>query len=515
MEVQNYIDDTGVQVADLAVGVTHLEKLDMEGVRRLESDLEARGMPLDHYCWDLYARVTEMYEQAGDDDPTGKSLKEKLRGEALREMEEGSSPLAQIAAYLAEKIVRRHLATMERISVIYDLLPRESDILAHRFWEKAFTQLKASGAVSRSESGKNAGCWVMDLSSSAEFAELTEGEKILVRSNGTVTYVGKDIAYQLWKFGLLGSDFAYRRFHTYPSGHVLWATSVGGDRDPPPFGRGETIYNVIDVRQSYLQRIVVESLRLLGHSGEAERSVHFSYEMVALSARCAVEMGIDVAPEDQSRAFLEMSGRKGVGVKADDLLDNLNRRAGQEVAARNASLDPQEQAEVARRIAVGALRYYMLRFTRNKIIAFDFADALSFEGETGPYVQYAVVRASGILGKVAASEEVPESGLAERASRADLAFLSSDPKAEEWELLSLLGRQRGTVEQAVQSLELSSLAKHAFVLAQKFNAFYHKYPVLQEQDPDRKWGRVLLTYLFRERMTRWLDLMGIPVPPRM
>jgi arginyl-tRNA synthetase len=330
-----------------------------------------------------------------------------------------------------------------------------------------------------------------------------------------VTYVGKDIAYQLWKFGLLGSDFHYRPFHTYPGGHVLWATSVRGEGDPPPFGRGETIYNVIDVRQSYLQRIVVESLRLLGHSGEADRSIHFSYEMVALSARCADEMGIDVAREDRSKAFLEMSGRKGVGVKADDLLDNLNRRAGQEVAARNASLEPREQAEVARRIAVGALRYYMLRFTRNKIIAFDFADALSFEGETGPYVQYAVVRASGILGKVAAAEKVPESGLAERASRANLTFLSSDPKAEEWELLSLLGRHRGTVEQAVQSLELSSLAKHAFVLAQKFNAFYHKYPVLQEQDPDRKWGRVLLTFLFRERMSRWLELMGIPVPPLM
>jgi len=330
-----------------------------------------------------------------------------------------------------------------------------------------------------------------------------------------VTYVGKDIAYQLWKFGLLGSDFHYLPFHAYPGGHVLWSTAAQGEGDHPPFGGGETIYNVIDVRQSYLQRIVVESLRLLGHPEEAARSIHFSYEMVALSPRCAAEMGIPVGAEEAGRPFLEMSGRKGVGVKADDLLDNLVRRAEEEVADRNPSLDPGRRREVARRIAVGALRYYMLRFTRNKIIAFDFADALSFDGETGPYVQYALVRSAGILAKVAAAEKVPEASLAGRAAGADLAFLSADPASEEWELLSLLGRHRGTLEQAVSSLELSGLAKYAFVLAQKFNAFYHKYPVLQEPDPDRKWGRVLLTHLFRERMTRVLDLMGIPVPPLM
>ncbi len=515
VEVQNYIDDTGVQVADLAVGITRLEKLDLDGVRRLEAELERAGRPLDHYCWDLYARVGEMYEEEAKRDPTGKGVKESLRGEALREMEEGTSTLAQIAAHLAEQIVRRHLATMDRIGVAYDLLPRESDILAHRFWEKAFQQLKASGAVSRSGSGKNAGCWVMDLSSSEEFADLTEGEKILVRSNGTVTYVGKDIAYPLWKFGLLGSVFHYRPFHVYPGGKVLWATAAVGEATPPPFGRGETIYNVIDVRQSYLQRIVVESLRLLGHAQEAARSIHFSYEMVALSPRCAAEMGIPAGEEERARPFLEMSGRKGVGVKADDLVDNLVRRAAEEVASRNPSLPEIERLEVARRIAVGALRYYMLRFTRNKIIAFDFADALSFDGETGPYVQYAVVRSAGILAKVIAAETIGEEDLLRRASAANLAFLSADPKAEEWELLSLLGRHRGTVEQAVGSLELSGLAKYAFVLAQKFNAFYHKYPVMQEPDPDRKWGRVLLTHLFRERMTRVLDLMGIPVPPLM
>ncbi|HMC82233.1 MAG TPA: arginine--tRNA ligase [Candidatus Polarisedimenticolia bacterium] len=508
VEVQNYIDDTGVQVADLAIGITHLERLDLEGVRRLAAELAAQGRPLDHYCWDLYARVTEMYE--------ADEASRDLRGKALLEMEEGTSSLARIASFLAEKIVRCHLATMQRISVRYDLLPWESDILAHRFWDRAFDLLKRSGSVTLASEGKNAGCWVMDLSGSVDFADLNEGEKILVRSNGTVTYVGKDIAYQLWKFGLLGSDFDYRPFHTYPDGGVLWTTDHGeGEKDHPAFGSGSTIYNVIDVRQSYLQRIVAEGLRLLGYPDQARRSIHFSYEMVALSPRCAAEMGLSLGEEDRSRPYLEISGRKGVGIKADDLVNTLIRKAEEEVAGRNPELAPKERTAVAQLIAIGSLRYYMVRFTRNKVIAFDFADALSFDGETGPYVQYAAVRAGGILEKVSAAEKIRQSELPRWAASGDLSYLAREPGGEEWELASLLGRLRGTVEQAVSTLELSGLAKYAFVLAQKFNAFYHKYPVLRESDPHLKRGRALLTHLFRERMTRTLDLMGIPVPPFM
>ncbi len=516
VEVQNYIDDTGVQVADLIIGITRLEKLDLDGVRRLESELERTGVPLDHYCWDLYSRVTEMYERSNEPAAPGeKSLKERLRGEMLHDMEEGSSPLAEIAAYLADKIVRCHLATMQRIDVRYDLLPRESDILSHRFWEKAFERLKSTGKVTLSREGKSSGCWVMDLSGSEDLAHLAEGEKILVRSNGTVTYVGKDIAYQLWKFGLLGADFDYRPYLTYPNGKVLWSTSREGEAPHPSFGNGETIYNVIDVRQSYLQQIVVESLRLLGAEAQARRSIHFAYEMVALSPRCANEMGIAVGDEDRLRPFLEMSGRKGIGVKADDLLDNLIRRAEEEVRMRNADLPGRTLSEVSRAIAVGALRYYMLRFTRNKVIAFDFADALSFDGETGPYVQYAVVRSAGILGKVAAALGMSGEELPRWAADAELEFLEADAQSEEWDLLSLLGRHRTMAEQAVAGLEFSSLAKYAFVLAQKFNGFYHRNPVLQESDPQRRRGRVLVTYLFRRQMTELLDRMGIPVPSLM
>ena len=516
VEVQNYIDDTGVQVADLIIGITRLEKLDLDGVKRLEAELRQAGTPLDHYCWDLYARVTEMYEETREAAGSGeKSLKERLRGEMLHAMEEGTSPLAEIAAYLADRIVRCHLATMQRIAVRYDLLPKESDILAHKFWEKAFERLKATDKVHLAREGKSAGCWVMDLSEREEFANLTEGEKILVRSNGTVTYVGKDIAYQLWKFGLLDADFHYRPYLVYPEGEQLWTTTTAGEAAHPSFGSGETIYNVIDVRQSYLQRIVVESLRLLGATTQADHSIHFSYEMVALTPHCAQEMGLEVGEAERARAFLEMSGRKGIGVKADDLLDNLTRRAGQEVAARNENLPEQTRARVAEAIAVGALRYYMLRFTRNKVIAFDFSDALSFDGETGPYVQYAVVRSAGILGKVAAALSMPPENLPDWAGTGDLSFLDGDPRSEEWELLALLGRHRMVVEQAVSSLEFSTLAKYAFTLAQRFNAFYHRHPVLQEPDPDRQRGRVLLTYLFRRQMTSLLERMGIPVPPLM
>ena len=518
VEVQNYIDDTGVQVADLVIGITRLEKLDLQGVLELEQELERQGKPLDYYCWDLYARVTQMYDEEPEPAPGTKSLKETLRGETLHAMEEGTSPVARLAAHLAERIVRRHLATMERIGVRYDLLPRESDILAHRFWEAAFERLKSSGHVTFATTGKNAGCWVMDLSGNADFANLNEGEKILVRSNGTVTYVGKDIAYQLWKFGLLGSDFHYREYLIYPSGDVLWATTGptgAGVAQPPSFGGGETIYNVIDVRQAYLQKIVVESLRLLGHEEQARQSIHFSYEMVALSPRCAADLGMADDSPAAGKSFLEMSGRKGIGVKADDLIDHLIRRAAEEVAVRNPDLPEPERQRIAAAIGVGALRYYMLRFTRNKIIAFDFTDALSFDGETGPYVQYAAVRAAGILGKVAASLRIEPDDLLGWASEGSFGFLEENPKGEEWELLSLLGRQRSIVEQAVSGLEFSLLAKHAFVLAQKFNGFYHRHPVLQEPDPDRRKGRVLLTILFRRHLTSLLALMGIPVPPLM
>jgi arginyl-tRNA synthetase len=500
VEVQNYIDDTGVQVADVLIGFRDLLGWGLD---------QARGIaePLDRFCWDLYARVTEMYEK----EPSRRSLQPAMLGE----LEEGRSDAALLARWLTRRIVACHLDTMRRIGVTYDFLPWESHILAGRFWEAAFALLRDRGAVVRVESGERAGCWVMALEGE-RFADLKESEKIIVRSNGTVTYVGKDIAYQLWKFGLLPVDFRYEVFREEPGGHRVWSSTDGPGVEPhPPFGRAERVYNVIDVRQSYLQAIVAEGLRSLGHGGQADRSVHFAYEMVALTPRAASQLGVALAEEDRGRAYIGMSGRRGLGVKADDLLDAVEERALREVRSRHDDLAPEEARRLAREIAVGAVRYFMIKYTRNKVLAFDFDEALSFEGETGPYLQYAVVRAAGIFEKLqVAGGPSPEE--AERLAASAAFDLPECRDAEEhWALALQIARFRENVRQAVASLELSLMAKYAFALAQRFNTFYHRYPVVKEPDPRWRRARIVLTWLFMAQMRKALFLMGIPVPDRM
>ncbi|MBZ5516361.1 MAG: arginine--tRNA ligase, partial [Acidobacteriia bacterium] len=393
VEVQNYIDNTGVQVADVVVGFVRLETRSPAEIERLIEDQNTR---FDYYCWGLYARVFQHYDEN----------KEALawRSEALKLIEEGHGDLAAVAERISAAIVRHHLETMLRINVRYDLLVRESEILRLDFWKYAFELMKKTGAIRFEESGKNIGCWVMSL---AEVAgdETTDEEsgsedvKIIVRSNGTVTYVGKDIAYHLWKFGLLGRDFGYRLFWRYPDGQPVWQSALDSAPQAPAFGRGDRAYAVIDTRQSYLQNIVAAAFRALGFEAQAENLHHFAYEVVGLSPRCAEEMGLALSDEDRERSYVEVSGRKGQGIKADDLIDTLIARASEEVRAREMCEDPGERAVAAGRIAVGALRYFLLKYSRRMIIAFDFKDALAFEGETGPYLQYTVVRARNIFRK--------------------------------------------------------------------------------------------------------------------
>jgi arginyl-tRNA synthetase len=512
VEVQNYIDDTGVQVADLVVGFLHLRNEDLSGVldRYAEPALRARGERFDYIAWDLYADVTRFYEE----DPSRRAL----RAEVIQAMEEGGNPTADLAAHVARRMVQHHLSTMQRIDVRYDLLPHESDILRLRFWDKAFELLKRSGAISVADEGKNAGCWVMNLPHVEEGAG--EDQKVIVRSNGTVTYVGKDIAYQMWKFGLLGRDFEYRPFDWRPAAtaYDLWSTcSDGGVDDHPAFGGADRVYNVIDTRQSYLQRVVTLGLRSLGHDDQAEQSIHYAYDMVALTPAALAELFPDypLTDEDRDKAYLEMAGRRGLGVRADDLLDRLELRALEEVRKRNPDMDEAGSRTTARQIAVGALRYYMLRFSRNRVVAFDLAAALAFEGETGPYLQYSVVRARNILAKVAerhGEDEVHRLGLSERI---DLGALSDEALTDQWNLASLLLRIDAVIRQAVDSLELSSVAKHAYVLAQSFNSFYHKYPVAQEELAALRSDRAALVRLYHDEMVDLLKLMGITVPDRM
>ena len=512
VEVQNYIDDTGVQVADLVVGFLHLKGEELAQVRDRysESKLRDRGERFDYIAWDLYAEVTRFYEED--------EARRSLRADVLKAMEEGDNPTAELAAHVAHRMVQHHLTTMDRIDVRYDLLPHESDILRLRFWDTAFELLKETGAIALTDEGKNAGCWVMNLPHVDEGAG--EDQKVIVRSNGTVTYVGKDIAYQLWKFGLLGRDFEYRGFDWRPADppYGLWSTcSSGGEVPHPDFGRAHRVYNVIDTRQSYLQRVVTLGLRSLGHDAQAEQSIHYSYDMVALTPSALSELFPDfpLSDEDRKKAYLEMAGRRGLGVRADDLLDRLEMRAAEEVGKRNPEMDEDWSRRTARQIAVGALRYYMLRFSRNRVVAFDLAAALAFEGETGPYLQYSVVRARNILAKVAERHGDDEVDRASLAKKIDLAALAPDTLADHWNLASMLLRIDVVVRLAVESLELSTVAKHAYVLAQSFNSFYHKYPVAQEEQASVRADRAALVRLYHDEMVDLLKLMGMTVPDRM
>jgi arginyl-tRNA synthetase len=509
VDVQNYIDNTGVQVADVVVGLTHFEHLDLAGVKRLLADLKAQGQRIDDYCWDLYARVSQWYEAS---DPE-KQERKNIRLETLHAIEAGGNEIAEIADLLSTAILRRHLETMLRLGIEYDFLPRESEILHLKFWDLAFAQLKDKGVVYLETEGKNQGCWVMRRASTgaAEVEDngaVDEDAKVIVRSNGTVTYVGKDIAYHLWKFGLLGRDFGYAPFFAY-NDHMCWISTEKGEAHHPDFGGAQAIYNVIDSRQADPQANVIEALRGLGYADAAAHYVHFSYEMVALTPRCAMELGYQISQEDQGRSFIEVSGRKGFGVKADALLDRLTAAAKEEVDSRHPQRSQEERQGIAHQIAVGALRYFMLKFTRNSVIAFDFKEALSFEGETGPYVQYAVVRGRNIFRKAGTT---PEAALAE-VNVAD--YFEGEGAAGLWELWIMASRLSLLLEQCIAAAEPAYLAKHAFQLAQLFNNFYHRHHILTEEDPARRQFLLATAAVAERALVRSLDWLGVAVPDAM
>ncbi len=503
VDVQNYIDNTGVQVADVVVGLTHLEGYDLAGVTQLLVDLKARGERIDYFCWDLYARVSQWY---GASEAEAKERKQ-IRLDILHAIEAGGNEIAQIADLVSTAVLRRHLETMLRLGIEYDFLPRESEILHLKFWDLAFEQLKAKGVLYLETEGKNKGCWVMRRASTAVPTEggADEDAKVIVRSNGTVTYVGKDIAYHLWKFGLLGRDFGYARFFAY-NDHMCWISTESGELDHPDFGGAQAIYNVIDSRQADPQANVIEALRGLGYTEAAEHYVHFSYEMVALTPRCAIELGYQISQEDRARPYIEVSGRKGFGVKADALLDKLTDAAKEEVDSRHPQREQEERQDIAHQIAVGALRYFMLKFARNTVIAFDFKEALSFEGETGPYVQYAIVRARNIFRKAGTT---PEAALVD-VKVGD--YLEGEGAAGLWELWIMASRLSLLLEQCIAAAEPAYLARHAFQLAQLFNNFYHRHHILTEEDPRRRQFLLATAAVAERALVRSLEWLGISVP---
>ena len=493
VEVQNYIDNTGVQVADVVAGFHFLEQQTPAGVRALLADPSVR---FDYYCWDLYARTSAYYK----DHPEAL----QWRTQTLHAMEAGEGEIAELAHLVADAIVQAHLATMLRLDVEYDVLPRESEILHLQFWSAAFELLKQRKAIYYETEGKLAGCWVMP--------GLSEEGKVIVRSDGTVVYTGKDIAYQLWKFGLLGKDFYYTPHHTYADGRVLWVTTDQPVDSPIHFGGATRVYNVIDSRQSYLQDVVAAGLRGLGYHTEAERSIHFSYEMVALSPRCCADLGIALSEEDRKKPYVEVSGRKGLGVKADDLIDNLIAKALEEVAARHAENTEAENRAVATQIAIAALRYFLLKFTRNTVIAFDLQEALSFEGETGPYVQYAAVRARKILAKF---QELGQT-LPEFSSELDAAAMARQLQFEDfWQMLLAASKAGSALENAVTAGEPAHVAKYAFQLAQAFSNFYQKYPIIHEENREKKVFLLWMTDFFRRQLEGTASILGISIPQYM
>jgi arginyl-tRNA synthetase len=513
--IQNYIDNTGVQVADVVIAFERMEKKSVGDVKQL-----AAGPKFDYLCWDLYAKATQFFEE-------DKPRATKLRGETLKAIEEGKGETAEMATVIADAIVGCHLRTMARLDIFYELLARESEILHLHFWDAAFEKLKASGAIQYATSGKNAGCWVMPWrkdekdGKQAEPANETDetdeasGDdqaKIIVRSNGTVTYVGKDIAYQLWKFGLLGKDFHYRKWPDAPGGETVWATTSGpNEAGAPHFGAVDVVYNVIDTRQAYPQDVVKEGVRALGYPKEAANSIHFDYERVTLTPRCAAEMGYDVAIDESKKPYVEVSGRRGLGVKADDLVTRMIQAAESRVLQKQSDMESEELRRTANALAVGALRFFLLRFTRNTLIAFDFDDALKAEGETGPYCQYAVVRIRGIRRKGAEAVAVRPTMTSDSLKK----FLDAPEGADLWELLLLNGSLDHAVDAAIGAQEPAFVTKYAFQLAQAFNNFYHKHHILSEEDEQKRAFLLGLTELVENQLVRALHLLGIETPNKM
>jgi arginyl-tRNA synthetase len=544
VDVQNYIDNTGVQVADVVVGFLQLEKKSQADIAAL-----AAKPRFDYYCWDLYARASQWYAED----------KQNLqaRSTVLHAIEQGGNETAEIADLISTAVLRRHLETMDRLDIEYDFLPRESEILHLHFWDAAFQKLKDAGVLTYETEGKNKGCWVMrragtakvrsaegaaesaekrkasatpqldeddedairvvdviegvDIRTAGQIAE--DDQKVIVRSNGTVGYVGKDIAYHMWKFGLLGRDFGYRRFYRYPNDHECWISTTDGEKQHPHFGDVAENYNVIDVRQSEAQNTVKEALLDLGHGEAAAHFTHFSYGMVVLTPRCAAELGYSLTEEEQARSFIGVSGRKGFGVKADDLLDQLIASAKTEVDSRHPELSEPDRLGIGTQIAIGALRYFMLKYTKESVIAFDFKDALSFEGETGPYAQYAVVRANSIFRKAGLDPETHGGGIARDLPTSDERFLKESD--EIWELWLAASKTSYVIEQCISTTEPAYLAKHVFQLAQLFNTFYHHYPILSEPDENRKKFLLATVSVVRRELIRALGVMGISVPPVM
>jgi arginyl-tRNA synthetase len=484
--VLNYIDDSGVQIADIVVGFKFAG---------FPVAPPTKNQKFDQYCGDeVYVKINEIYEK----DPQV-AEKRKL---VLKEIEEGKSEIARFAMDITLRVLQEQLKTCWRMKVRYDLLNFETHIVGSKLWSKAFELLKSNGIAKYETEGKNKGCWVI------KGKEKEEEDKVLVRSDGTATYIAKDIPYAAWKLGLVEDPFYYREYTKQWDGSTLYATTLadgsssGSKSVGKKFNGGERVITIIDSRQSRLQGIISQVLSKIGVSGGGHKYFHLSYEAVTLSSDTAKEFGIDIG----DRHFMHMSGRKGIYVNADYVLDALHAKAYKEAKTRNPDFSDQQLNKIAEEISISAIRYNMIKQDLDKIITFDIKESLSLEGDTGPYLQYAYARSQRIL-------EKSKQGII-IAGRTNFAFeqLTHD---SEIALIKEISKLDLVVENAAKSLCLKSLAHYAYNLAMIFNFFYEKVPVLREQDNEVRMARLGLVKAFGISLKNTLEVLGITALDRM
>ncbi|MCK4762202.1 MAG: arginine--tRNA ligase [Candidatus Aminicenantes bacterium] len=485
VEVQNYLDDTGIQVADVVWGMMHYNLEEIKKIKGLAS-----------YLWHLYADVSK--QLAGNDEFKAE------RNLVHQKIEDKIDPEYEISDYIAQEVLKDHIRVMDILGIRYDLLVRESDIIHLDFFKDAAEIMERINIMYPSKDPEKEGCQVIKY-------KKENIEKIIVRSNNTVTYIGKDIAYSMWKAGLFDKDFFYSTFHTYAdTGKEIFITGSEGEDKEFNFGGGRTVYNVIGVRQSYLQNIISQEVIEPLSPEESEReAIHFSYEMVALTPRCVEEMGFEISAEDSKKPHVDVSGRKGIAVKADDLIEKLVVKSLQEVKLRDPDIAEERARRIAKDIAVGALRYFMIKFSSSSVIAFDFKDALAFEGDTGPYLQYTLVRINSILRKLEDKDAVFD------ARRLDLSLLEEKEYGILYEILLSLSLLEVQVELAVEKHEVSVAANYTYTLCQKTNHYYHLFPIVVEENREIKHIRINLILLVKQKLEKLLSIMGIPIPEKM
>ena len=471
VRILNYVDDSGLQVADIIVGFKH-------GGFAAEPPKDQK---FDHYCGDIvYVKTTEKYET----DPKLAAY----RTEVLKQLEEGTSETAKFANDITRRVLAEQLKTCWRLGATYDCLNFESQIVRSNLWNIVFEKMKEMKLVGLEKEGKNAGCWVIK-------SENDEEDKVLVRSNGIATYIAKDIPYAAWKLGILEDPFYYTKYAKQSDDKILWETVLEKNSNSKLDFTGDKVITVIDSRQSRLQKIITKLMS--SFKSQEGAYVHLGYESVTLSAETAKTLDVDTGGKQ-----IQMSGRKGIYVNADFVLDILRVKTYEEAKKRNPELDESKLAEIAEQVAVGALRYAMIRQDLDKIITFDMTESLSLEGDTGPYIQYAHARAARILEK------------AETKPRFEVSFANLTTE-HEINLIKTIGKFDIQIEDAAKNLSPKIIARYCYDLAVSFNGFYEHVKVLTAENKDLINARLCLVYSFKETLAKALDIIGVASPDRM